>query len=153
MDAREYLISFRILKERIVFKQCQVEKLRESLTALGIRYDKENVSHTKNVSVMSNTIAEIIDMERDLDLQTAEYCEMNKQIIGLMAHISPDKASLLTEHYIEKKSYAELSTSIYVTERHVRRRVQIALKDFQAVLDQSIEKDVHKCPIEVPQMS
>ena len=69
IDAQEYLTSIQQAGQRIELKIQQVKSLREQLQSISAPLDKEQVSHTRNVAVMSDTIATIVDMEKEIDQQ------------------------------------------------------------------------------------
>lgn len=135
MNAREYLESFRHSEKKIELKISQVQKLHESLTMLSAPMDKEQVSHSRNVSIMAETVAQIVDMEREIDQQTAELFQKKRHAFALLDKIDPMEASILIEHYIDAKTLKRISEDLFITERHVCRRIHDAISHFQKVLD------------------
>lgn len=140
MNAREYLESFIQSEKKIELKINQVQKLQESLTMLSAPMDKEQVSHSRNVSVMAETVAQIVDMEKEIDQQTAELFNRKRKVFLLLDQISSDSASLLTEHYLNAIPLSEISKARFVSIRHIQRKLNRALDEFQPILDQA--KDV-----------
>ena len=56
MNARQYLKSLRNKESRIQIKMRQIQKLRDRLLSTSAPMDKEQVSHTTNVSVMATPL-------------------------------------------------------------------------------------------------
>ena len=85
-NAREYLKSFREEEAKISLKVRQLQTLRDQLTSISVSMDKEQVSHTKNVSVMSETIARIVDLEQEIrqmdERLTESKCEAYHYLIS-----------------------------------------------------------------------
>ena len=70
IEAKKYLKSFKARENKIALKIARVKALRDKLTSLSVPMDKEQVSHTKNVSIMADTIAMIADIEKEIDQQS-----------------------------------------------------------------------------------
>ena len=139
-DARKYLESFRITEARIRLKTEQLHRLRASLTSITSSPDGEQVSHTRNVDPMSETIAMIIDMQKEIDQQTAELYEARHALDCLMDRIDPNHAYLLTRHYIEGVSSRKLGKDAFISPRQMQRRLKEAVEEFQIVLNRVEEK-------------
>ena len=71
VNAREYLGYFRVAESRIELKIKQIQSLQDRLCCISIPMDKEQVSHTKSVEIMAETIAMIVDMQKEIDQQTS----------------------------------------------------------------------------------
>ena len=72
IDAREYLHSIRLADSRIQLKIQQVQRLKDRLLSVSMPADKEQVSHTKNVEIMAETIAMIVDKQKEIDQENKE---------------------------------------------------------------------------------
>lgn len=140
MDAKEYLKSFREADERIQLKIRQVKDLQERLTSISVPMDKEAVSHTPNVEIMADTVALILDLQREIDGQSAELINRKRELYGILDQIEPTGAALLTEHFLQGKSLAEVGRIHHYERRWAKRRIAGAVAELQAVLDQRAEK-------------
>ncbi len=134
-DAREYLESIKATKTCIQMKLDRVMSLRESLTSMSVPMDQENVTKTKNTSIMSQTIALIQDMESEIDQQARELYLIEQRAYQLLDQIQPENARILTDYYLKNLSTVELAKKMFVTRRHAQRKLRAALSEFQAVLD------------------
>ena len=136
IDAKEYLKSF-IREEAIIcLKTKQLQSLRDRLLSILAPMDKEQVSHTKNVAVMSDTIALIVDMEKEIDQQTTRLMESKRKAYRLFDKIKPNSAALLMDRYMEGKKNSVICEERYITDRHLRRLMNEAIHELQMVLDQ-----------------
>lgn len=102
-DARKYLESFRIQESRIQLKTEQVQSLQERLTSITAPMDKEQVSHTKNVGIMADTVAMIVDIQREIDQQTADLYRRKREAYQLLDQLHPAHERLLLDRYLEGK--------------------------------------------------
>ena len=66
MKAFDYLDSVRVIEIRIQIKTRQAEHLRDTMSNITAPLDKEQVSHTKNVSAMQDTMAMVLDLEEEI---------------------------------------------------------------------------------------
>lgn len=134
-DARKYLESIRAAKMRIQLKLKRVQDLRDSLTSLTVPLDHDQVSHSRNVDIMADTVALIKDMEREIDQQTCALLTAKKEAYQLLDQIQPDYASILTSYYFEQKSTDELARLMHMSRRQAQRNLSAAIDAFQSVLD------------------
>jgi len=157
MTAREYLESFKLSHARINLMTEQVRKLEENMTSITAPMDKEQVSHTKNVSLMADTVALIVDMQKEIDQQTKELYQKEREAYSMIKQLHPDLAEILIKRYFDGLSNTQISRTIFITRRHVQRRMNDALAAFQVVYEKKMSHDVPSmspvCPQYVPSMS
>ncbi len=137
MNARKYLKSIQVKESRIKIKMQQIQKLRDRLLSTSAPMDKEQVSHTTNVGVMADTIALIVDMQKEVDMQSAEYLKQKWEAMNLMDQIKPESAEILIDRYFEGKTFPEIGKERFITGRQAQRKEYTAIKEFQQVLDES----------------
>ena len=140
IDAQEYLTSIQQAGQRIELKIQQVKSLREQLQSISGPLDKEQVSHTRNVAVMSDTIATIVDMEKEIDQQANELLNTKREALRLLDKTKAGSASILIKRFFENKSVQELGNILGLTRRQAQRKLTDAIREFQHVLD---EEDKH----------
>lgn len=137
IDAREYLKTFQREEAMLRLKVRQLQNLRDRLTNLSVPMDKEQVSHTPNVSLMSETIALIVDMEKEINLRTDRLTEFKCEAYRYFDQIRPERASLLMDRYFEGKKNGQICEERFITERHLRRLMREAIDSLQGVLNQA----------------
>ncbi len=135
INALDYLQSFKASEQRIQLKIQQVQRLREQLTSISAPMNQEQITHTKNVGVMADTVAAIIDIENEIDQQTSELFKKKKEAYHLLDQIKPESAMLLIEHFLSGKTVDAMSREIHVCKRHAQRKLNKAILDFQSMLN------------------
>lgn len=135
IDAREYLKSFQYNDARIRLKAKQLQALRDRLMSISVPINKEQVSHTENISVMSETVSLIVDMEKEIDHQTTMLMEAKREAYQILDQIRPDHAALLMDRYLEGKKSYEICETFYISDRHLRRLINVAINELQEVLN------------------
>lgn len=141
IEARKYLRSFREKESRIQIKLEQIQRLKDRLLSTSAPMDKEQVSHTTNVAVMADTIAMVVDMQKEVDAQASELLKEKWKAMKLMEQIRPESSEILTARYFEGKTFPEIGQEKFITERQAQRKEKEAIREFQRVLD-------HNEPIE-----
>ena len=137
IDARQYLRSFRVKESKLQLKLEQIQRLRDRLLSTSAPMDKEQVSHTTNVSVMADTIATIVDLQKEADVQASEFLKEKWKAMELMEQIRPESSAVLIARYFEGKTYPEIGHEQFITERQAQRKEKTAIKAFQCVLDRN----------------
>ena len=127
IDAREYLHSFRIADSKIQLKIQQVQKLNDRLLSLTAPMDKEQVSHTKNVGIMAETIATIVDKQNEVDRENNELTKKKCELIEFMCQMPAEDAKILLDHFLDGKT---------ILKRQAQRRVNEAVIEFQNLLNE-----------------
>ena len=136
IDAREYLHSIRLADSRIQLKIQQVQRLKDRLLSVSMPADKEQVSHTKNVEIMAETIAMIVDKQKEIDQENKEITKQKCEVIELTCQMPTENAQILLDHFLEGKTIMAIGKEHYFSKRQAQRRVKKALGEFQCLLDE-----------------
>ena len=113
IDAREYLHSFRIADSKIQLKIQQVQKLNDRLLSLTAPMDKEQVSHTKNVGIMAETIATIVDKQNEVDRENNELTKKKCELIEFMCQMPAEDAKILLDHFLDGKTILAIGKELF----------------------------------------
>ena len=116
--------------------ETHIASYRDALGISAPSPDSEYVSHTKNVHVMGDKVAALIDAETELSAMKKEQSALKATIlrwIGLLEE--PQEVSFMAERYITGKSNQEIANS------HGRsmRCVQMALRSARIHIEKSLE--------------
>ena len=103
MKAFDYLDSLRTIEIRIQIKTRQAQHLRDTMSSITAPLDKEQVSHTKNVSAMQDTMAMVLDLEEEISELKNTLMKRRKEILTILDHMKPEHASVLSGRFIEGK--------------------------------------------------
>lgn len=135
INARKYLESFRTDESRIELKLKQMQNLQDRLCSISTFTVNEQVSHTRNVSVMADTMATIIDMQKEIDQQTSEIVRRKQEAYLLLDQIKPENAAILIDYYFEKKTIDAIGHAIHVEKRQTYRKLSEAIAELQTILN------------------
>ena len=135
IDAREYLSYFKIAEARIELKLRQIQSLQNRLFSISAISSNEPVKQTRNVAVMADTVALIIDMQKEIDLQTSVILEKKHEAYLLLDKIKPENAAILMDRFLEGKTVMSISQRMQVTKRQTQRKLKDAIEEFQIVLN------------------
>ena len=132
MTAKECVQRMDDLNMMINAKTRQAASLRDSLSIGAPPPDAERVSHTRNVHVMADKLAAVVDVERETDALVDELVDLKSWMIDAINQLpDPKGVTLLTERYIDGKS-----TDAIAEEKHYsRRRIQQLLREGTEQLD------------------
>lgn len=142
IDAHSYLMSIQECQQRIDLKVQQVQDLRAQIESISAPLDKEQVSHTRNVAVMADTIATIVDMQKEIDQQTNDLMIAKRKALRLLDLLKPESEVILIKRYFENKNVIELGKILFVTRRQAQRKLTEAIAAFQNILDQQSEENL-----------
>ena len=132
MTAKECFQRMDDLNMMIDAKLRQAASLRDSLSISAPPPDAEHVSHTRNVHVMADRIAAVVDAERETDALVDELVDLKNCMIDAINQLpDPKDVKLLTERYIDGKSTDEMAEETHYS----RRRIQQLLREGTERLD------------------
>lgn len=137
MTALAYLQSIKAAEIRLQMKMQQMQDLKERVLNISVSIDQEVVSHTKNVGVMADTIAMIVDMQKEIDQQASEYVIAKREALRLLERLPPASATILIKRFFEGQTVLEIGEALFITKRQAQRRIERAMTEFQQVLDES----------------
>ncbi len=138
IDAKEYLESFRTEEARIQLKVKQLQVLEDRLHTTTVPIDTERVSHTKTTDAMAETIAIVIDLQEEINMQKCQLAEAKRDAFRLLDQISPDSASILISRYFMGMTIKQIGKTLYSSRTQTYRRLQGALSEFQEILSKTI---------------
>ncbi len=137
MTAKECFQRMDDLNMMIDAKLRQIASLRDLLSINPPPPDAEHVSHTRNVHVMADKVAAVVDAERETDALVDELADLKNRMIEAINQMPDSKeAMFLTARFIEGRSTEEIAKEKHYT----RRWVQQIVKDSTEHLDVILEK-------------
>lgn len=86
---------------------------------------------------MTDSIAMILDMEKEIDQETREFILVKKKALSLMNLIAPEHSEVLIQRFFEAKTFPEIGRILFVTERQAQRKLKEAVAEYQRVLNDS----------------
>ena len=98
--------------------------------------DKEKVSHTKNVGIMAETIATIVDKKNEVDRENSELTKKKCELIEFMCQMPAEDAKILLDHFLDGKTILAIGKELFISKRQAQRRVNEAVIEFQNLLNE-----------------
>jgi hypothetical protein len=138
MTAKEYLGQAYKLDLRINGKLEQLESLRSLTQKVTVSFDRQPVSHTRNVSSLEDTILHLIEVENEINTSIDTLVDLKMEIVGSIAGVENlDYQILLEKRYICFHSWEEIASELQCTIRWVHELHKRALQAFQLLLDEN----------------
>ena len=139
MMAFDYLDSLRTIEIRIQIKTRQAQHLRDTMSSITAPMDKEQVSHTKNVSAMQDTMAMVLDIEEEISELRNQLTKRRREILIILDQMKPEYACVLSGKFVERRSTKEIGNMLFLSKRQIERRLKDALDAFQLILNDLVE--------------
>lgn len=129
MTAREYLGQAYRLDQWINSKLRQVENLRSLTQKVTASYDREPVSHTRNVTSLEDSIIRLMEGEEQINQQIDKMVNLKMDIAALIDHVRNENYRLILEkRYLCFLSWDEIATDMHYSSRWVRNVHERALE-------------------------
>ena len=132
LTVKQYLNQIQDCRKRIKEKQEQIEQKRilaESITASA---NDVKVQSSGDYDKMAAAVANIVDMESELQVMINEYLAAEKVISAQIDAVDrPLEREVLHWRYVCGKTFEETSVIIGKTYRHTTRIHGLALKNFR----------------------
>ncbi len=130
MTAKEYLNQVRTLDMLINAKQSELYSLKLMATSISSPVISEKVQSGGENNTM-RIIDKIVDLQNEINLEIDKLVDLKSQIRGEIKQINdPVERILLTERYINNKSWMEIANMMHYTERQVHNIHGKSLKHF-----------------------
>ena len=138
MTAKEYLSQAYNLDLRISSKLAQLDSLRSLTQKVNVSYDRQPVSHTRNVSSLEDTILHLIEVENEINASIDALVNLKMEIAASIAGVeNTDYQILLEQRYICFHSWEKIASELQCTVRWVHELHKRALEAFQKLLDEN----------------
>ena len=131
MTVKEYLGQAYRIDQRINSKLEQVTSLQTLATKATstLRHDKVQSSMSQS---MEDTIAKMIDLQAEINRDIDQLVDTKREIVSRIKNVqNPEHQTLLELRYLCFKTWAEISVSLNLDSRWVRRLHDRALHDFE----------------------
>lgn len=97
MSAKEYLSQAYRIDQRISAKLEQVERLRSLTRKVSPSYDREPVSHTRNVSSLEDAVLRLMEAEEKLNGEIDRFVDTKREIQQTIECVADADCRLLLE--------------------------------------------------------
>ena len=132
LTVKQYLNQIQDCRKRIREKQEQIEQKRILTESITAGANDVKVQSSGDYDKMAAAVANIVDMESELQVMISEYIATEKVISAQIDAVDrPLEREALHWRYVCGKTFEETSVIIGKTYRHTTRIHGLALKNFR----------------------
>ena len=131
MTGKEYLSQIRTINIRLKSMARQVQSLEDALTSVSPVISDMPRSPSPNLQRMESLIAAKVDLEREMDAESAKLADITRTINSL-----PDSthSAILTSRYISRMEWREIANELYVSEGRAYQLHRDALAEIEKII-------------------
>lgn len=135
MNAKRTLIEYEQMNVLLDCKKEEIYRIRESLSNPKSTRENDRVQTSIDHSKQERTIAELIDLERQLDAERVEIMQRQRAIIKLIEQLPLPEYMVLYERYIKMGSLQEVAGRLGKSSSWVSSTQSKGIKALQRLLD------------------
>ena len=140
MTAKEYLSQAYRLNRMANTKMEQIENLRALSEKVTASYGSEQVSHSRNVTSMEDTIVRIVAAQEDLNRQISEIVRFQVEISTLIDKVqNVNYSQILTKRYLRFMPWNRIASEMGYSRRWVLQKHGQALEVVEKLLREKEE--------------
>ena len=140
MTAKEYLSQAYRLNRLANTKMEQIENLRAISEKVTSSYSAEQVSHSRNVTSMEDTIVRIVAAQDDLNRQLNEIVRLQVEISALIDKVqNVNYSQILTKRYLRFMPWNKIASDMGYSRRWVLQKHTQALEIVEKLLKEKTE--------------
>ena len=130
-SAKEYLNSVRLADRRIKIKIEELHQLQLNVDQIIPQTTGERVQ-SSNKGSFTKTVDKIVDLQNKINSEIDSLLELKSDVRNKINQLSDERfIVVLTDYYINCKTWAEVSKSIGYEERYTRKLHGWALQKFR----------------------
>ena len=143
MTAKEYLSEVQTLQTMIEQKQETIKQIWESITTVhGLQYDREKVQGGKQTDRIEESVAKIVDLEKEAEADIVNLIHKKHEIITQIHALDNYRyIQLLFKRYIEFKKFQTVAEEMNLTDQYVKEMHPKALKAFEKQHQNILQKE------------
>ena len=132
MNTKQYLNQVRRYDRMISNKLSEIYQLKTLATSISVATDGDRVQSSGSKDRMGNTVARLVDLERETDKLIQVYTEKRQVIISQIDSMEDmNFYDVLFHRYIEGKTFEAISEDMHYSWRQVMRIHDDALAAFE----------------------
>ncbi|MBQ3704467.1 MAG: DUF1492 domain-containing protein [Oscillospiraceae bacterium] len=140
MTAKEYLSQAYRLNQLANTKMEQIENLRALSEKVTASYGGEQVSHSRNVTSLEDTIVRIVAAQGDLNRQLNEIVRLQVEISSLIDKVqNVNYSEILTKRYLRFMPWNRIASEMGYSRRWVLQKHGQALEVVERLLKEKEE--------------
>lgn len=132
---KEFLLRAEAMERRIDAALRKVELFRSLAERVTSHWEKESVSHSRNVSANEDAIIQLMEAEEQLKQLCAEYGVVVSEITAVLAALeSREDERLLSDVFLKHQSLEQIATREHVTKSCMYKRCDRALDELERII-------------------
>ena len=136
MTAEAFLSRGRFLMKQIETKSDQITMLHALATRITACYQRETVSHSRNVTSQQDLIARILDKEKELESDIQHLMNVRDEIEQAIACVRNPKYRLILEkYYLCNMTWEDIATDLNNNARWVKRLARRGVEIVQTEME------------------
>ena len=134
MTTREYLNQIHKINLMIEAKLDEINRLRDMVCRISVPMNGEKVKSSSDPDKLTNTVAKIIKLEKEIDKNVEQLVSLRKKIISQIDAISdPLYYSFLTYRYVQQLSTKEIFSKMNIGKTAMFKIQKNALLEFDKI--------------------
>lgn len=134
-SAKEYLNSVRLADRRIKIKIEELHQLQLNVDQIIPQTTGERVQ-SSNKGSFTKTVDKIVDLQNKINSEIDSLLELKSDVRNKINQLSDERfIVVLTDYYINCKTWEQVAKDNNYTERHIRRLHGWALQKFRKKFD------------------
>ena len=134
MTTREYLNQIHKINLMIEAKLDEINRLRDMICRISVPMNGEKVKSSSDPDKLTNTVAKIIKLEKEIDKNVEQLVLLRKKIISQIDAISdPLYYSVLTYRYVQQLSTKEIFSKMNIGKTAMFKIQKNALLEFEKI--------------------
>ena len=135
MTGKEYLSQAYRLNQSVNTKMEQIENLRALSEKVTASYGSEQVSHSRNVASMEDTVVRIVAAQEDLNRQLNRIVRLQVEISTLIDKVqNVNYSEILTKRYLRFMPWNRIASEMGYSRRWVLQKHGQALEVVEKLL-------------------
>ena len=141
MTAKEYLNQAYRLNQLVNSKMEQIENLRALSEKVTTSYSAEQVSHSRNVTSLEDTIVRIMAAQEDLNRQLDEVVRLQVEISSLIGKVqNANYSQILIKRYLRFMPWNRIASDLGYSRSWVLKKHEQAIRVVEKLLQGTSEK-------------
>lgn len=132
MNAKEYLLEIKKIRKRVNLLQTEIERLRTDAESVSINLD--GMPKGSGKGTWENLAIQLAECESVLMKELSVLWSKQMKAIMLLDKLKPKHQMILTEYYIEDKTWEQIAYEQGYTWRHCYRLHGSALIELERVM-------------------
>ena len=136
MKAKAYLQEIRKLDRKIENKQMELESLYDLIQSVTIPIKEINVQANSDKDKLGSTIARIMDLQNEINLQIDKYVDRKLEAIRLINELEDDLyINILIRRYVKYEEWQVIAGELHYSRQAIDKKHGQALIEFQKILE------------------